>query len=160
MDIEKSIQLSATPEQLWSLLLDPQTMAGCVPGMQSIEVLSDTEYLVSLKVKIAFVTASFKIRTHILEQKAPHYLKSAGVGEDAALASSLKHQSEIFLTPLDSGLTELRILTHVDVLGRVGTFGLNAMKTKTDRMWDEFAVMLKSKLEQELHPKLTPDVSA
>jgi len=116
--------------------------------------------LVSLKVKIAFVTASFKIRTHVLEQNPPHYLKSAGVGEDAALASSLKHQSEIFLTALDQGVTELRILTHVDVLGRVGTFGLNAMKTKTDRMWDEFAVMLKNKLEQELDPKLAPDLSA
>jgi carbon monoxide dehydrogenase subunit G len=150
MDIEKSIQLAATPEQLWSLLLDPQIMAGCVPGMQSIEVVSDTEYLVSLKVKIAFVTASFKIRTNVLEQKPPTYLKSAGVGEDAALASSLKHQSEIFLTPLEDGLTELRILTHVDVLGRVGTFGLNAMKTKTDRMWDEFAAMLKSRLELEI----------
>lgn len=150
MDIEKSIELSATPERLWSLLLDPQTMAGCVPGMQSIEVVSETEYLVSLKVKISFVTASFKIRTHVLEQQAPNYLKSAGVGEDAALASSLKHQSEIFLTALAEGQTQLRIVTHVDVLGRVGTFGLNAMKTKTDRMWDEFAATLKNKLELEL----------
>lgn len=150
MDIEKNIELSATPEQLWSLLLDPQIMAGCIPGMQSIDVISETEYLVSLKVKISFVTASFKIRTHILEQRAPNYLKSVGIGEDAALASSLKHQSEIFLTPISDGRTELRILTHVDVLGRVGTFGLNAMKTKTDRMWDEFAESLKSKLELEV----------
>jgi carbon monoxide dehydrogenase subunit G len=150
MDIEKSIELSATPAELWSLLLDPQIMAGCVPGMQSIDVISETEYLVSLKVKISFVTASFKIRTHILEQRAPNYLKSAGVGEDAALASSLKHQSEIFITPTSDGRTELRIMTHVDVLGRVGTFGLSAMKTKTDRMWDEFAEILKSKLESEL----------
>ena len=160
MDIEKSMELASTPDQLWSLLLDPQTMAGCVPGMQSIEVVSDIEYLVSLKVKIAFVTASFKIRTHVLEQKPPLYLKSAGVGEDAALASSLKHQSEIFLTPLESGMTQLRILTHVDVLGRVGTFGLSAMKTKTDRMWDELAASLKAKLEQEIQPKLAPDLSA
>ena len=151
MDIEKSIELSATPEQLWSLLLDPHTMASCVPGMQSIEVISETEYLVSLKVKISFVTASFKIRTNVLEQRAPTYLKSAGVGEDAALASSLKHQSEIFLTALADGGTELRILTHVDVLGRVGTFGLNAMKTKTDRMWDEFVALLKTKLEANVH---------
>ena len=46
MDIEKSIELSATPAELWSLLLDPQIMAGCVPGMQSIDVISVTEYLV------------------------------------------------------------------------------------------------------------------
>jgi carbon monoxide dehydrogenase subunit G len=72
MDIEKSIELSATPEQLWTLLLDPLIMAGCVPGMQSIDVISETEYLVALKVKISFVTASFKIRTNITKNFKNH----------------------------------------------------------------------------------------
>lgn len=153
MNIEKSIQLAAAPEQLWALLLDPNTMAACVPGMQSIEVISPTEYLVAIKVKISFVSASFKIRTHIVEQKEPSYLRSEGQGEDAALASKLKHQSELFLTPTPDGQTELRILTQVEVFGRVGSFGLSAMKTKADRMWDEFSAKLKETLEARLTVK-------
>jgi carbon monoxide dehydrogenase subunit G len=35
---------------------------------------------------------------------------------------------------------------QVQVLGRLGTFGLSAMKTKTDRLWEEFAANLQTKL--------------
>jgi hypothetical protein len=34
----------------------------------------------------------------------------------------------------------------VEIFGRVGTFGLSAMKTKADRMWDEFVVNLQNSL--------------
>jgi hypothetical protein len=73
-------------------------------------------------------------------------LRSEGTGQDASVASSLKQTSEIFLTELPDGRTELRMTISVDVLGRLGTFGLNVMKTKADRMWDEFAVKLQARL--------------
>ena len=146
MDIEKTVQCDASPAHIWQLLLAPELMAGCVPGVQSVEVLSADEYLATIKVKISFVTASFKIRTTLTERREPTYLRCEGQGEDAALASKLKHQTELFLSANDTGGCELKIVSHVDVLGRVGNFGLSAMKTKVDRMWDEFCVALHGKL--------------
>ncbi len=146
MDIEKTLSIAAPAERVWALLLDPKVMGECVPGMQSIEVISDVEYVSVIQVKIAFVSARFKIKTTITEQHAPHYLRSEGTGEDTSVASSLKQTSEIFLTELPDGSTELRMTISVDVLGRLGTFGLNVMKTKADRMWDEFAVKLQARL--------------
>src|SRR5262249_36895719 len=35
---------------------------------------------------------------------------------------------------------------RVEVLGRLGSFGLSAMKTKADRMWDEFAANLVARI--------------
>lgn len=146
MDIEKNLVLAAPAQRLWTLLLDPSVMGACVPGMQSIEVISATEYISSIHVKLAFVGARFRIRTTIVEQREPHYLRSESVGEDASIASSLKQASEIFLTEQPDGQTDLRMKIHVDVLGRLGTFGLNAMKTKADRMWEEFAQNLVGRL--------------
>jgi hypothetical protein len=94
------------------------------------------------------VSAKFKLRTTIVEQRAPHYLRTEGTGEDTSVASSLKQQSEIFLTETPDGQTELRILVKVDVLGRLGTFGLSVMKTKADRMWDEFSQNLLARLTE------------
>ena len=142
MDIEKILTVAAPPAQVWALLLDPTVMGSCVPGMKSIEVVSDVEYLAEMHVKIAFVSARFKIKTTIVETRAPHYLRSEGTGEDASVASSLKQVSEIFLSELPGGQTELRMNIKVDVLGRLGTFGLSVMKTKADRMWDEFGINL------------------
>lgn len=147
MEIEKTLTVAAPREQVWALLLDPQVMGGAVPGMQSIEVVSPTEYVALMHVKIAFVSAKFKLRTTIVEQRAPEYLRAEGTGEDASVASSLKQSSEVFLEPTSDGGTELRIKVNVDVLGRLGTFGLSVMKTKADRMWDEFGANLKAKIE-------------
>ncbi|MBS0451633.1 MAG: SRPBCC family protein [Proteobacteria bacterium] len=147
MEIEKTLNVAAAPQRVWELLLDPQVMGGCVPGMQSIDVISPTEYVALMHVKIAFVSAKFKLRTNIVEQRAPDYLRAEGTGEDASVASSLKQQSEIFLTPLADGGTELRIKVNVDVLGRLGTFGLSVMKTKADRMWEEFGNNLRARID-------------
>jgi carbon monoxide dehydrogenase subunit G len=146
VDIEKVMNVAAPVATVWRMLLDPKVMGGCVPGMKSIEVISDTEYVAVIHVKISFISAKFKLRTTIVEQRAPHYLRCEGTGEDASVASSLKQQSEIFLAELPDGGTELRMKVKVDVLGRLGTFGLSVMKTKADRMWDEFGQNLLARL--------------
>ncbi|MDM0072821.1 SRPBCC family protein [Variovorax sp. J2P1-59] len=153
MEIEKTLTVAAPPQRVWAMLLDPQVMGGCVPGMQSIEVVSDVEYVALMHVKIAFVSAKFKLRTTIVEQREPSYLRAEGTGEDASVASSLKQQSEIFLTPTSEGGTELRIKVKVDVLGRLGTFGLSVMKTKADRMWEEFGTNLAGRIDGGAEPK-------
>jgi len=147
MEIEKTLTVAAPPQRVWELLLDPQVMGGCVPGMKSIEVISPTEYVALMHVKISFISAKFKLRTTIVEQRAPAYLRAEGTGEDASVASSLKQRSEIFLAPAADGGTALRLKVQVDVLGRLGTFGLGVMKTKADRMWDEFGANLRARID-------------
>lgn len=148
MDLEKTMVVAAPIDRVWTLLLDPKIMAGCVPGVQSVQVLSDTEYLADIKVKISFVAASFKIKTTILETRPPHYLRCEGTGEDSSVASSLKQTSEIFLTERPGGQTEIRVKAKADVFGRLGSFGLTVMKTKADRMWEEFGANLAAVLRQ------------
>lgn len=145
MEIEKTVTLPGTPEQVWALLLDPTVMGACVPGMESIEVVSDVEYVAVMKVKFSFISAKFKLRTRIVEQHPPTFLRSEGTGEDASVASSLKQRSEISLTAADGG-TELAMKVKVEILGRLGTFGLSAVKTKADRLWDEFCANLAVRL--------------
>lgn len=160
MEIEKTLTVSAPREQVWALLLDPQVMAGAVPGMKSIDVVSPTEYVAVMHQKIAFISARFRLRTHITDQRAPEYLCAEGTGEDASVASSLKQRSEVFLAPTADGGTELRIKVSVDLLGRLGTFGLSVMKTKADRLWEEFGANLKARIEAGGVPATTAPAQA
>lgn len=160
MEIEKTVTVAAPAQQVWAMLLDPNVMGGCVPGMQSIEVLSEDEYVALMRVKISFISAKFKLKTRIVERRAPYYLRTEGTGEDTSVASSLKQQSEIFLSEQPDGQTELRIKVLVDVMGRLGTFGLSVMKTKADRMWDEFARNLATRLSPEAPQTALPTVAA
>ncbi len=147
MELEKTLTVSAPPLQVWDLLLKPQIMAGAVPGMKSIDVISPTEYVAEMHQKISFISAKFKLKTKLVEQKAPEYMRVEGTGEDASVASSLKQTSEVFLTPAANGGTDLRIKVQVDVLGRLGAFGLSVMKTKADRLWEEFGSNLAARIE-------------
>lgn len=146
VEIEKSLRLAAEPARVWALLLDPQAMGACVPGMQSIEVISPDEYAAQMHVKLSFISARFKLRTRIVERREPHYLKAEGTGEDTSVASSLKQTTEMFLEAAPDGGTELLLKVKVDLLGRMGTFGLSVMKTKADRMWEEFGINLAARL--------------
>lgn len=148
MEIEKTMVLAAPVDRVWSVLLDPRIMAGCVPGVQSVDVLSDTEYLSTIRIKISFISANFRIKTTILETRPPHYLRCEGTGEDSAVASTVKQTSEMFLTSQPDGTTELRVKAKADVFGRLGSFGLSVMKTKADRMWEEFGDNLAAVLRQ------------
>jgi carbon monoxide dehydrogenase subunit G len=138
VELEKTLIVAAPRPRVWELLLDPRIMAGCVPGTQSVDVISDVEYLAEIKVKISFIAARFKVRTKIVESRPPEYLRIEGTGEDSTVASSMTQSSEMFLTDLGNGKTEIRIKAKADVMGRLGSFGLSVMKTKADRMWDEF----------------------
>ena len=157
MEIEKTLALDASPTQVWALLLDPAAMSTCVPGMESVEVINADEYLAVMKVKISFISARFKLKTRIVEQQAPHYLRAEGTGEDTSVASSLKQVSEMWLTEREGGGTALRMKVKVDVLGRMGTFGLGVMKTKADRIWDEFGVNLSARLMGPAQPQEVSD---
>ena len=152
MDIEKTLTIDAPASQVWGMILDPHVMGGCVPGMQSIEVVNPDEYIAVMQVKISFISAKFKLKTRIVERREASYLRTQGTGEDTSVASSLKQESEIFLSELPSGQTELRMKVHVDIIGRLGSFGLTVMKTKADRMWDEFARNLAAQLNPTKRP--------
>jgi uncharacterized protein len=157
VEIEKNVTLAGTAQQLWQLLLDPQVMGQCVPGMKSIEVISPTEYMAKMEVKISFLTAKFKIKTVIVEQDQPRFLKSQGSGEDSSIASSFKQTTCIWLNDVSSESSSpqcnLRMVVDVTMLGRIGSFGLSAMKTKADLMWDEFILKLRGQVLYNCQPR-------
>lgn len=146
MDVEKTMTIAAPVDKVWETLLDPEIMARCVPGTQSVDVLSDVEYSAVIKVKISFISAKFKVNTTILETKAPTYLRCEGTGEDKSVASSMKQETELFLTDLGDGSTEINVKAQAQVFGKLGSFGLSIMKTKIDRMWREFGDNLTEKI--------------
>lgn len=150
MNVEKRLKIAAPKDKLWPILLDPAEMAPCIPGVQSVEVVSDVEYVTVMKVSFAFISATFTVRTLIVEAQPPQYLRAEGAGEDSKIASSMKFVAEMSLIDDPEYGTELVVNGKADVFGRLGTFGLTAMKTKIDRIWDEFGVNFTARVSEIL----------
>jgi len=153
MLFENKKTINAPIERVWEMLFDPKLMAECVPGTESVETISATEYVVHVRVKVSFISARFKVNLTVVETRPPSYLRSEGRGADSMVANSFKQWSEVFLTDKGDGTTELTIKGKVDVLGRLGAFGVNIIKTKADRIWEEFGCNLAARVGERVTPE-------
>lgn len=91
--------------------------------MQSIEVVSDTEYNARIHVKLAFISAKFKIKRSRPANTAHVSVQVESTGEDASVASSLKSVTELFLTehsPENTGIARQGQGGFVGSLGFAG----------------------------------------
>jgi carbon monoxide dehydrogenase subunit G len=145
--IEKTVTVKAPILRAWETLLDPVAVGACVPGVERIEPIDATRFVVLVGVKVGIVRARFKVNVTVTETRPPHYLRSEGVGDEAGLTSSLRQTTELELKEAGPNETEIRVRTDVEVFGVLGSFGYSVIKGKADRMWEEFAANLKTRIE-------------
>lgn len=59
MDLSGSHILNATPDQVWTMLMDTDILARIVPGVTTLEKIGDNEYKAIAQVKMGPVNGSF-----------------------------------------------------------------------------------------------------
>ena len=69
LKIEDSFTLKATQGDVWRAIMDPGTVAPCVPGCEHVEVLGPNSYRANVKVKVGTIKANFRLNIEIT--KAP-----------------------------------------------------------------------------------------
>src|SRR4029450_13930377 len=100
---EEEFTVSAAPEAVWDLLLDPKRVARCLPGCESVEVEGATIYRVRLTVKVGFLATTQSLRVELVELDRPRHLVSLARGEDRKLASQVEVRNTLDLAPAASG---------------------------------------------------------
>jgi carbon monoxide dehydrogenase subunit G len=147
MLIEGKFSVKAPIEKVWEFLLDAHQLASCVPGCEGVEVIDENTYLTSIKAKVGPISARFKIRLTINEKEPPHRLLTTGKGEDLKMASSLFSKNEIRLHSISEEETEIHYRSDVSILGTLGKFGEGIMRKKAKEVGEQFALVLKSKID-------------
>jgi uncharacterized protein len=147
VEIEKTLDLNKPIDQAWAMLMDPQLMGACMPGVERVEVIDADHFRVTLAVKVSYIRARFTVNLAVTERRAPRYLRSEGSGDEDSLASNIRQTTQLELEPLEGGQTRLRMKANVDVFGRLGTFGHGIIRSKADQLWKEFAGNLKARIE-------------
>ena len=147
MKIDETFTVNAAPERVWDFITDPEEVAPCIPGCGDVEVGEDGEYRASVKVAIGPIRTSFNVSIRLTELTAPSHVAAVTRGEEGGKASTLAAHSELFLNRLGPGRTEVRYLSEVSVVGRLGKFGLGMMKKKAKRMGADFAESFTARVE-------------
>jgi uncharacterized protein len=140
---EEEFTIDAAPDAVWVLLLDPQRVARCLPGCESVEVEDARTYRARITVRVGFLSTTQNLRVEIVESDRPRRLVSVGRGEDRKLASHVEVNSTLDLEPTAAGGTRLRYVSDVRVLGRLGSVGDAVMRVKVKQLTGEFAENLR-----------------
>jgi uncharacterized protein len=146
MLIEGVFPVAAPPEALLRHLFDARLMAECVPGCETLEPVADDRYRTVVVVAMAGIKARFDLQVEITRRDDQNVWATTR-GEEGGNASTLQADSRVTLQPSAEG-TLVSYRSEVSVNGRLGRFALGMMKKKAQSLGDEFAVNLRTKLEQ------------
>ena len=82
VDINGECRVPATRERVWEALNDPLVLKECIPGCESIERQSESEFLAVIRSRIGPVNARFDSRIELsnLDPPASYTISGAGKG--------------------------------------------------------------------------------
>lgn len=148
MLLEGKFSLKAPIQELWDLLLMPETLASCIPGCEKCEAIDEKTFESIVVAKVGFISVRFKFITTLTEIEPPTHLKASGRGEDLGKHGSFSQETEVNLREVSEDEVEVAYRSNVSVVGRLATFGDRIMRVKAKEVEREFTQALKEKLSR------------
>ena len=121
MDIKGEFTIAAPRQQVWEALNDPEILKQCIPGCESIEQHSDTEFETRLLAKIGPVKAKFTASIVLSELIPPHSYTISGQGKGGP-AGFGKGSARVVLEETPEG-TLLSYNAELQVGGKLAQIG-------------------------------------
>tara|TARA_R110002095_G_scaffold30229_3_gene29586 strand:+ start:1789 stop:2373 length:585 start_codon:yes stop_codon:yes gene_type:complete len=168
MEMTGEFHIPAPQADVWAALNDPEVLQQSIPGAESVEKTSDTEFAAVAKAKVGPVSAKFKGNVTLSDIDAPNGYKISGEGSGGA-AGFAKGFAVVKLTPDGDG-TLLSYEVQATVGGKLAQVGQRFIDSTAKKMADEFftsfAAITGGTTEDEVdaiaptHVPLVPDEEA
>lgn len=115
-----SVELPATPEQVYAVLLDPAALVKVIPGCHALEQVGPNHYRADVTIGIALVKARYAAEIRLSDLDPPHALSLGGKGVSAL--GSAEGAGQIRLEASGGG-TRLSYDYSAAVSGKVAAVG-------------------------------------
>ena len=148
MTMNGEVQLAAPQADVWAKLNDPEVLKACIPGCNSLEKLSDTEFQAVATNRVGPVKATFKGKVTLSDLDPPNGYKISGQG-DGGIAGFAKGGATVNLKPADGGGTVLSYAVEAQIGGKLAQLGQRlvngAAKKLADQFFEKFAAAVQGK---------------
>ena len=152
MQLDSTFSVTAPIDEVWATLMDFERVAGCVPGAQILNRLSDDAYQVGMKVKLGPVAMQYKGMMNVIERDADaHRAVFEGRAQEARGQGTAQGTATLVLTEAD-GTTHGTVNADVDLSGKVAVMGKSIIGSVTDQMMALFAENLQAMLSEAGEP--------
>lgn len=132
-------RIRAGLDEVWAGLNDPDVLARCIDGCQTMEKISDERFETTVKAKVGPVSATFQAVLELTDVNPPTAYTinanvkggAAGFGKGAAIVSLTEDEVE-------SGATLLNYQVKANVGGKLAQVGSRLIDGAARKMADDF----------------------
>ena len=118
---EGQASVKASAQQVWDMLLDPNTLAAVIPGCHGVEKISDTHFRADVTIGIGPVKGRYRAEVKLFDLDPPNAVTLAGSAEGAL---GFGHgEGRITLRPLPNGGTTIHYVYEAGIGGKVASIG-------------------------------------
>jgi len=136
MEMHGELRIPAPRQEVWEKLNDPETLKNCIPGCETVEKVSDTEFTAKLVARVGPVKASFSGKVTLTDLNPPAGYTITGEGT-GVIAGFAKGSAKVSLD--DAGAeTVLRYGVQAQVGGKLAQIGSRLIDATSRKMADEF----------------------
>ena len=136
MDMTGEFRIPAPRQRVWEGLNDPQILKECIPGCQTIEKLSDTEFAAKVLAQVGPVKANFAGKVTLSDLDPPQSYTIAGEGS-GGVAGFAKGSAKVNLAE-DGGATLLHYAVQAHVGGKLAQIGSRLIDSVARKMAENF----------------------
>lgn len=136
MDINGEQRIPASQQVVWQALNDTEALKASIPGCETVEKVSDTQFTARLTMAIGPVKAKFTGDVTLSEIDAPNGYIITGKGSGGA-AGFGKGSAKVTLIAEGDG-TLLRYAANASVGGKLAQIGQRLVDSAAKKMADEF----------------------
>jgi hypothetical protein len=136
MEMHGELRIPAPRSEVWAKLNDPDTLKNCIPGCETVEKISDTEFTARVVARVGPVKANFSGKVTLTDLIPPESYTITGEGS-GGVAGFAKGSAKVSLD--DAGAeTVLRYGVQAQVGGKLAQIGSRLIDATSRKMTDDF----------------------
>jgi carbon monoxide dehydrogenase subunit G len=137
MDMTGETVIPAPRDAVWRALNDPEILRQSIPGCETIEKVSDTEFAAKVVAKVGPVRATFTGQVQLSDLDPPNGYRISGEGKGGP-AGFAKGGATVKLTDADGGATKLSYAVDAQIGGKLAQIGSRLIDATARSMAQDF----------------------
>jgi len=146
MDISGSYTFDAPPDRVWTVLMDPASIASCIPGWERLEPDGEDRYKARLAVALAAITGTYDGTVTVADKVAPTSYRL--IVEGQGRPGFVKGNAQLALRG-EGAQTIVDVTGTVETGGTIARLGQRLIGGVAKMMQDRFFACLKTKINSQ-----------
>jgi uncharacterized protein len=139
--------IQAPRQEVFGRLIDPDSIAACLPGVEKLEKIGDDEYSMSMNVGIGMVKGTYngKVRLSNMNKPTDYQMYVDGSGRPGFI----KGTGTVRLAEGENNSTDIEYDGDVEVGGPIGSVAQRMLGGVASRMVGQFFGCIEAKIKDE-----------